>query len=234
MDRAFGLASSNGVLLSTDADAVPDPNWIDATLRAVAGGAELVGGHIVGDKAEEAALGPGFVRRAARHLEYARLTDHLESLMLPVAHDPWPRHSDHTGASLAVRADIYAALGGIPPLPFREDVAFVDKALAAGYQLRHPLDVIVTVSARLDGRARGGMADCLKSWVEADTAGDSQLVQAPSSIFARLATKQQQCSGARPIAGELNFPSDESTDIDSALNQMRQLVAEFEGVRRVR
>ena len=57
------------------------------------------------------------------------LADHLASLLDFVPHDPWPRHSDHTGASLAVRGDVYAAVGGIPPLPFREDIGFVARRL---------------------------------------------------------------------------------------------------------
>ena len=159
MDRAFALAPNNSVLLSTDADAIPRQDWVEANLCAIASGADVVGGHIVGNKQEEASLGPGFVRRAARHLYYAKLVDRLTSLVDPLPHDPWPRHSDHTGASLAVRSEVYAAVGGMSVLPFREDVAFVERVCRAGYRLRHPLDVQVTVSARLDGRAVGGMSD---------------------------------------------------------------------------
>ena len=156
MDSAAALAAKNSVLLTTDADAIPRHDWIDANLRAISDGADLVGGYIIGDKDEEARLGPGFVRRASRDLYYARLVDRLASLVSPVPHDPWPRHSDHTGASLAVRREVYAAVGGMPALPFREDLAFVGRVCRAGYRLRHPLDVQVTVSARLNGRAAGG------------------------------------------------------------------------------
>ncbi len=116
MDAAVALASKNAVLLTTDADAIPRHDWIDANLRAVTSGADLVGGYIVGDKDEEALLGAGFVRRAARHLCYAKLVDRLTSLLNPIPYDPWPRHSDHTGASLAVRGEIYKAVGGLPVL----------------------------------------------------------------------------------------------------------------------
>lgn len=241
MDRACARAASCGVLVSTDADALPAPNWIDATLDAITAGADLVGGQITGNKAEEAALGAGFVRRAVRHLEYAQLADRLFSLMLPRAHDPWPRHADHTGASLAIRSEVYAALGGIPPLPFREDVALVAKAVAAGYRLRHPLDVTVRVSARLHGRARGGMADCLKAWVAAEAAAQPHLVEAPQSIFARLAAAQEKrCSRDYPevglvgIAGDLVVPGVADTDVDAAITHIRQLIADREGAIHVR
>ena len=130
MDRAFALAPNNSVLLSTDADAIPRQDWVEANLRAIASGADLVGGHIVGNKQEEASLGPGFVRRAARHLYYAKLVDRSRPWLIQLPHDPWPRHSDHTGASLAVRSEVYAAVGGMPALPFREDIAFVGKGLS--------------------------------------------------------------------------------------------------------
>ena len=173
MERAWQVSSDpmRSVLLTTDADSVPTPTWIDANLSAIEAGADIVGGQIVGDEEEEASLGARFLQRASRQSRYARLTDRLATLIDPLPYDPWPRHSDHTGASLAVRANIYAAVGGMPALPFREDLAFVSRVRGSGYRLRHSLDVRVKVSARLDGRALGGMADCIKGWVEAEEKG---------------------------------------------------------------
>ena len=95
--------------------------------------------------------------------EYGELRDELAALIDPMDHDPWPRHHDHTGGSLAVRSSVYRTVGGMDAVPFREDLAFVSKVMAAGYRLSHPLNVIVTVSARTQGRAKGGMADCLRT-----------------------------------------------------------------------
>jgi glycosyltransferase involved in cell wall biosynthesis len=249
MERACTKAGRGAVLFSTDADAAPAVDWIDASLRAVNAGADLVGGHIIGNKAEEALLGVGFVHRAMRHLYYAMLADHLASLLDSVPHDPWPRHSDHTGASLAVRGDVYAAVGGIPPLPFREDIAFVAKAVAAGYRLRHPLDVKVSVSARLDGRARGGTADCLRTWMAAEAAGLPHLVVGPRSISSRLALRRRKRAkrmghalGLAPtqtyrqelwlrrISEDTVGPEHEvaNTEIESAIKQIQQMVADGE------
>jgi len=188
MERALELADDRAlsVLLTTDADAVPRCDWIENNLRAINDGADIVGGHIIGDKTEEALLGPHFLRRAMCQLYYGSLVDRLASLIDPIAHDPWPRHSDHSGASLAVRADVYAAVGGLPALPFREDVAFVSLVRGAGYRVRHPLNVRVKVSARLDGRAPGGMADCLRTWLTAETNGLPHLVEDPASVLTRL------------------------------------------------
>lgn len=248
MNRAFSLAPRKSVLLSTDADATPRHDWIEANLRAIASGADLVAGHIVGNKQEEASLGFRFVRRAARHSYYAKLVDRLASLVDPVSHDPWPRHSDHTGASLAVRSEVYAAVGGMPASPFREDIAFVANVCRAGYRLRHPLNVQVTVSARLDGRAMGGMSDCLKSWLAAEESGLPHLVEDPEAIILRLRQRQFHDLTTRPIrlpAGEgvvqppngrtfervIAVPkgADTSMEVELAISQLERMVADNEG-----
>jgi hypothetical protein len=84
-----------------------------------------------------------------------------------------------------VRGEVYAAVGGLRSLPCREDLDFVRRARAAGYRLRHSVDVRVQVSARLNGRASGGMAACLKRWVSAEAKGLPHLVEAPQAIAAR-------------------------------------------------
>ena len=174
------------VLITTDADAQPTEHWIDANLAAIEAGADLVGGRIVGDPDEEARLGPEFLALAAKHARYAALADRLAAQVDPQPHDPLPRHSDHTGASLAVRGCVYAAVGGMPAIAFREDLAFVSRVRAAGYRLRHAPDVCVQVSARLAGRAPGGMADCLRSWVAEAEAHRPHLVEAPEHTLRRL------------------------------------------------
>jgi hypothetical protein len=187
---AKGGHSPAAVLITTDADAHPTAGWVDANLRAIAAGADLVGGQIVGDPQEEARLGPAFLRLAAKHRQYAETADQLAALVDPLCHDPLPRHFDHTGASLAVRGPVYEAVGGLPALPFREDLAFVSRVRAAGYCLRHAPDVRVQVSARLDGRAPGGMAACLRHWLAEAEANRPHLVEAPAATLRRLQTRR--------------------------------------------
>ena len=179
-------AAPAGVILTTDADASPADSWVEANLQALAVGADIVGGYIVGDPDEEARLGPGFLHRARLHARYGELRDELAALIDPLDHDPWPRHHDHTGGSLAVRSSVYRAVGGMDAVPFREDLAFVSKVMAAGYRLSHPLDVIVTVSARTQGRAKGGMADCLRTWIREEAEGTPVLFESPAAVEQRL------------------------------------------------
>ena len=184
--RQFGDDLGAGIILTTDADAVPASDWVASNLAAIEAGADLVGGKIFGDAGEELQLGTGFMRRAQAHGLYSELCDRLAARIDPIAHDPWPRHQDHTGASIAVRASTYQAIGGMDALPFREDLGFVDKAVAARYRLVHPLSVSVTVSARTIGRAPGGMADCVRKWVQEEIDGIPVLVESPESVERRL------------------------------------------------
>lgn len=192
----------HGVVMTTDADAVPAEDWVEENLRAIRAGAHIVGGRIVGDPEEERRLGRGFLHRARAHARYQALCDELASLLDPIGHDPWPRHHDHTGASIAVRADVYRAVGGMDPLPFREDLAFVSKARAAGFRLRHAPEVSVTVSARTIGRARGGMADCLRNWMRQETQGVPLLLESPEAVEGRLRLRRaiRDLDGLEPYA----------------------------------
>lgn len=178
--------AENAVLLTTDADAQVSEGWVEANLTAIQRGADVVGGEIFGDPDEEAMLGPEFVNLARLHSRYAYLADRMAALVDPLEYDPLPRHCDHTGASLAVRGTVYEAVGRLPPLPFREDLAFVSRAKAAGFRLRHDPDVRVQVSARLVGRAPGGMADCLRAWRRELEEGRPHLVESPVEILRRL------------------------------------------------
>lgn len=245
MERARHIGGPDCVLLSTDADTAPASDWIEASLRVIGAGADLVGGHLIADRREQALLGPSFSRRAAHHREYAMLVDRLGSLVDPDPNDPWPRHADHTGASLAVRGDVYSALGGMPAISVREDVAFVAKAIAAGYRLRHSLDVRVTVSARLDGRARGGMADCLKAWLAAEANGAPHLVDSAAAVFFRLARRRRArvawASNARhgrslprrahpiwlprELADACQDSHAKPIEVETAIKQMKQIIA---------
>ena len=141
----------NGALLTTDADATVAPNWILANLHAL-DGCDIAGGRLVADDEDDPS--PLQVLIDA----YWVGVREIDAALDPQEHDPPPRHGDHTGASLAFRANLYRRLGGLTPLPTREDVDFVDRALRAGARLAHPIDVSVRVSTRIAGRAAGGMA----------------------------------------------------------------------------
>lgn len=159
MDLGLRRLGGDGVLLTTDADARPPPNWIGANLRAIAAGADIVGGALALDDAEPAA--PAILDRWALLGRYWAAVRAIEDEIDPKPWDPEPRHGDHTGASLAVTARAYRAAGGVSLLALGEDVALVNAVVAAGGRLAHPAEISVKVSPRLVGRAAGGMAEAM-------------------------------------------------------------------------
>ncbi|MCJ2052159.1 glycosyltransferase [Methylobacterium sp. J-070] len=146
----------DGILLTTDADARLPANWVAANLQALES-ADVVGGRLVIDE-DDGAADPELAALHARIERYWSGVRRLEDLLDPPPHDPAPRHGDHTGASLAVPAALYRAVGGLPPLPCGEDNALVGLLRAHGARLRHCPDVHVMVSTRHQGRVDGGMA----------------------------------------------------------------------------
>ncbi|GJE56857.1 hypothetical protein EKPJFOCH_3367 [Methylobacterium thuringiense] len=145
----------DGVLLTTDADAWLPPDWVAANLRALST-AEIVGGRLI--IARETELDPAVAGLHARIERYWQAVRALEDRLDPPVHDPAPRHGDHTGASLALRAALYRAVGGLPALRRGEDNALVGRVQEQGGRLRHCPAVSVHVSDRAHGRAEGGMA----------------------------------------------------------------------------
>ena len=145
----------DGVLLCTDADARLPPDWVAANLAALRG-AEIVGGALVIAADREAESGLARLNEAIA--AYWQAVRAIDEKLDPSPHDPAPRHGDHTGASLALRASLYRAVGGLPPLPSGEDNALVTKVVENGGRLRHDPAVRVHVSDRIVGRATGGMA----------------------------------------------------------------------------
>lgn len=157
---------ADAVLISTDADARPPRNWIRCNLEAIGRGADIVGGRLELDDAEEASA----ALTASRTVwdRYWAQVREIEDALDPRSDDPMPRHGDHTGASLAVTARAYREAGGVPVRALGEDRALVDAVVAGGGRLVHPMDVWTRVSPRLSGRAEGGMAAVMRDWDRGD------------------------------------------------------------------
>lgn len=133
-------------LLSTDADTTVPPDWVCAHLRLAAAGAHGVAGLV--ELANKAHLAPEVLQRYR-----ALFTSGLHG-----------RHHEHVyGANLGFRADAYLAVGGFPLEGPAEDHGLWQRMTAAGYRLEHPTTPPVQTSARLHGRAEGGLADLLRS-----------------------------------------------------------------------
>jgi hypothetical protein len=64
------------------------------------------------------------------------------------------------GANLGVRTSAYLGVGGYAPLD-TGDRDLWHRVRAAGHRTTQPADLVVDISSRLDGRARGGLAHLL-------------------------------------------------------------------------
>lgn len=166
MDAAADWVAADGTILSTDADSRVPPDWVASNLRALAAGADAVAGRVELIPEEAALLPAALTARGRLEEAYHALLTEAEARIDPDPNDPWPCHRTTIGATLGVRRDAYARVGGMPEIPLGEDGAFVAALRAQGFAVRHDPAVMVFVSARLTGRAAGGVADTIRARCE--------------------------------------------------------------------
>jgi glucosyl-3-phosphoglycerate synthase len=147
--RLEALGRHGGLLASTDADSVVAPDWIARQLEAVAGGAEAIGGEVVLDPVEAAALPPAIL--ADREAQLAARTRDA------AARGP-AEHAHFSGASLGVTPDAYRRAGGMAWMAALEDQELEDRLFAAGVTIHRLRPVSVVTAARTEGRAERGLA----------------------------------------------------------------------------
>ncbi len=133
-------------ILTTDADTVVPAGWALEHLRFAAAGAAGVAGTA-------ALAGRGLLSADA-----ARRHDELVCELVD-----GPLHGHVYGANLGVRGDAYVAVGGFPADGPGEDHGLWAALARSGYALTQPTGLQVRTSARTVGRARGGLADLLRS-----------------------------------------------------------------------
>ncbi len=163
--RRLEMRGANSkVILTTDADSQVASNWISRNREELANGAQAVGGRIMILPDDEVLLDPATRAIQKYDHRYRRLIAWLEDRLDPQAHDPWPRHHQHFGASLAITPCIYKFVGRLPPRRYFEDIAFYKALMQHDVRLRHSNRVRVFTSARLTGRARYGLSSELTDW----------------------------------------------------------------------
>lgn len=159
---AMALATEvapGGILLTTDADGQPAPDWVAANLSALAH-ADVVAGRIT--------RRPG--KPSAQQDRIEAYYDRLHRLRRRVDPVPWEADATHhwtSGASLGLSAKVYREIGGFPPISAGEDAALGDTAARGGYRMRRDAAVTVRTSGRRHGRAALGFASMLAALDEA-------------------------------------------------------------------
>ena len=190
MNYAASLLSE-GVLLTTDADAEVPANWVEANLRAIGEGADAVCGRAVIDPVEALLIPPHLHEDDAREVAYGRLLDEIASIVLPDPADPWPRHREESGASIAITVEMFRRIGGLPSRPSGEDRALIEMLRSLDALVRHDPHISVTVSGRIEGRARDGMADTMRRRIIQQDEFVDDSIEPAWAAFRRLRTKRR-------------------------------------------
>lgn len=148
---ARNAETDGAFFLTTDADSVPYPDWVMASVDGLTN-ADVVTGTLLRSEAHE------FQSRVERYYDrihrYRRAVD-------PVGWESGEGRHFTSAANMAIRASTYRMLGGFRDLVVGEDAALVDDASRAGFRVRRDPAMIVETSSRRDGRAVGGFAAAL-------------------------------------------------------------------------
>lgn len=190
----LGIAALDraGLLLSTDADSVPDVEWLQAMVAGSCN-AEIVAGKVVRTVTRTHTLQDRVESYYDRLHAMRRICD-------PVAWEATVTHPYSSGANLGLSADNYALLGGFQPLPTGEDARLVDDAARAGMRVRRDAASVVYTSDRRLGRVRDGLAGSLRSL---DPARAGVEVAHPMDVI----WQYRRHAEARVAFGSGNFPT---------------------------
>lgn len=132
-------------LLSTDADSVVPPDWVERHLAHAARGAVAVAGIVTLIDDDDG-------RRIGRawNAEYGATIA------------PDRTHPHVHAANLGIRLDVYRHVGGFGDLERAEDIDLWTRVREAGHEPVADAAVVVATSARLDGRVSVGFAGALR------------------------------------------------------------------------
>lgn len=136
-------APTRAIVMSSDADSVVAPTWIQDHVSLHRQGAEIVLGTVT--------LEPGTAPDAV-------LQEWRRNYLADSERAALSGHGHIHGANLSVRADIYLASGGFLPLLEHEDRELVAAIRADGASVVWTELSPVLTSARVNGRTPGGVA----------------------------------------------------------------------------
>jgi GT2 family glycosyltransferase len=214
---AAPLAGDDGILLTTDADGQVDPDWIEANMAAIRKGADAVAGWAELDPNDWGNIPLRLHEDDARECAYDLACDEIHAMLNPDAADPLPRHTQASGASIAVTIKAYRAAGGIPQTSSGEDRAFIAALRRVDARIRHAPECRVVVSGRTQGRAAGGMADTIRRRLMVpDLYLDDRLE--PAEVCARRASLRHL---TRAVYDGNGFPSALARELGIELRALR-------------
>lgn len=169
-ERLLSLGRPGALIASTDADTVVAPDWLERQLLTAANGARAIGGRIelLDDTGPSEEIRSWRDRRGqARYLELLEQRDDSSA-------ESRVEHWQFSGASMALTAEAYREVGGLEPRAALEDEYLEGALERCDIPIERPLDVRVSTSPRLAGRASRGLAKdlSLASWLKRNTYQD--------------------------------------------------------------
>ncbi len=179
--RFMQLGKSKGIIASTDGDTEADAWWMHHIIAEFEKGNDAVGGRIMVQQQEKDSC-----LYHSLDETYRNLVARVESILDPLEYDPWPRHYQYFGASLAVTCEMYQQAGRLPQLPYLEDEAFYRALVRRDARIRKSPSVKVHTSGRQNGRVQVGLSEQLRKWSQMKDDKEQQLVVPAAEIIARL------------------------------------------------
>jgi hypothetical protein len=207
------LADPNAVLLTTDADAIVADDWIEQNLRALSGGADAACGRVEVDPIEAMLIPPGLRADDALECELTGLLDRIACVLDPDPADPWPRHTEAAGASIAVTMAAFRRTNGIPAIATGEDRAFVKALARMDARIRHDPAITVTASARIHGRAEGGMADTIRRRIRQQDEFADDALEPAGDAYRRVDFRRRARLAWRMLRAGRSAPPDLAIDL---------------------
>ncbi|WP_240543638.1 glycosyltransferase family 2 protein [Spirosoma foliorum] len=179
--RLLSVNNPPGIIASTDADTQVDTYWIAQIRAEISKGCEAVGGRIL----TQPDTNPVRINHL-RDVTYRMLISQLEAYLDPSPSDPWPRHFQHFGASIALTCSAYQRVGGLPKVACLEDEALYKALLRTDIRVRKSPQVRVTTSTRMQGRVEVGFSEQLRYWEAMNQARKCQLAESAGAIIRRI------------------------------------------------
>ena len=190
MSKAAMLTAPRGIVMTTDADSCVPPDWLEANMAAIEAGADVVCGRAVIDPVDALQIPRHLHEDDSREVAYQLQLERIACLLDPDPADPWPRHAEESGASIAVRVEAFTSAGGVPPISSGEDRALIDALRRIDARIRHAPDVWVSVSGRTIGRARDGMADTIRRRIRQQDANIDGAMEPVASRVRRIGARR--------------------------------------------
>ncbi|MBE7176937.1 MAG: glycosyltransferase [Mucilaginibacter polytrichastri] len=176
---------TNGIIVSTDGDSFVHPTWVHNIIFEMDKGNDVVGGRIIAHSNTSTSR--------IFHLQdvtYRMLVNQVEAQIDPIEHDPWPRHFQCFGPSLAVKTQIYEKAGRLPIIPALEDEEFRKSLYRIDARVRRSPNVKVYTSSRTSGKVPFGFSVQLKQWADMYQKGDDIIVESLMALLIRFKLKK--------------------------------------------